>query len=90
MKKTAWWSAGLTLKPSTISDEVRAGGRIPLMIGRALTDKVRAKLGLAPSDLFIRPSAPADTGKGFTLAQKMVGKACGLRWRPTRAPAASR
>ena len=66
------------LKPSTISDEVRAGGRIPLMIGRALTDKVRAKLGLAPSDLFIRPSAPADTGKGFTLAQKMVGKACGL------------
>ena len=66
------------LKPSTISDEVRAGGRIPLMIGRALTDKVRAQLGLAPSDAFIRPSAPADTGKGFTLAQKMVGKACGL------------
>ena len=66
------------LKPTTISDEVRAGGRIPLMIGRALTDKVRAKLGLTPSDLFIRPSAPADTGKGFTLAQKMVGKACGL------------
>ncbi|MCP4893142.1 MAG: aconitate hydratase B, partial [Actinomycetales bacterium] len=66
------------LKPTTISDEVRAGGRIPLMIGRALTDKVRAKLGLNPSDLFIRPSAPADTGKGFTLAQKMVGKACGL------------
>ncbi|MED5320942.1 MAG: aconitate hydratase B, partial [Cyanobacteriota bacterium] len=60
------------LKPTTIGDEVRAGGRIPLMIGRALTDKVRAKLGLTPSDLFIRPSAPADTGKGFTLAQKMV------------------
>ena len=66
------------LNPSTIRDEVRAGGRIPLMIGRALTDKVRAKLGLPPSDLFIRPSAPEDTGKGFTLAQKMVGKACGL------------
>ena len=66
------------LKPSTISDEVRAGGRIPLMIGRALTDKVRSQLGLAPSETFIRPSAPADTGKGFTLAQKMVGKACGL------------
>ena len=55
------------LKPATISDEVRAGGRIPLMIGRALTDKVRAKLGLPPSELFIRPSAPQDTGKGFTL-----------------------
>ena len=66
------------LKPSTISDEVRAGGRIPLMIGRALTDKVRAQLGLTPSDAFIRPSAPADIGKGFTLAQKIVGKACGL------------
>ena len=70
--------ARFTLKPSTITDEVRAGGRIPLMIGRALTDKVRAQLGLPPSDLFIRPVAPADTGKGFTLAQKMVGKACGL------------
>ncbi len=70
--------ARFSLKPSTISDEVRAGGRIPLMIGRALTDKVRNQLGLPSSDLFIRPSAPADTGKGFTLAQKMVGKACGL------------
>ncbi|MAN19997.1 MAG: bifunctional aconitate hydratase 2/2-methylisocitrate dehydratase [Synechococcus sp. EAC657] len=70
--------ARFELKPSTISDEVRAGGRIPLMIGRALTDKVRNQLGLPSSDLFIRPSAPADTGKGFTLAQKMVGKACGL------------
>ncbi|MEB3247001.1 MAG: bifunctional aconitate hydratase 2/2-methylisocitrate dehydratase, partial [Synechococcus sp.] len=70
--------ARFELKPSTIGDEVRAGGRIPLMIGRALTDKVRNQLGLPASDLFIRPSAPADTGKGFTLAQKMVGKACGL------------
>jgi aconitate hydratase 2/2-methylisocitrate dehydratase len=67
-----------TLKPETITDEVRAGGRIPLLIGRSLTDKTRAALGLEPSPLFIRPSAPADTGKGFTLAQKMVGKACGL------------
>ena len=66
------------LKPSTISDEVRAGGRIPLMIGRALTDKVRNQLGLTPSEVFIRPSTPQDNGKGFTLAQKMVGKACGL------------
>ena len=70
--------ARFALKPSTITDEVRAGGRIPLLIGRSLTDKVRAQLGLSPSELFIRPSAPADTGKGFTLAQKMVGKACGL------------
>jgi len=70
--------ARFELKPSTIADEVRAGGRIPLMIGRALTDKVRAQLGLPSSELFIRPTPPADTGKGYTLAQKMVGKACGL------------
>lgn len=67
-----------TLKPDTILDEVRAGGRIPLLIGRTLTDKTRAALGLEPSPVFIRPQQPADTGKGFTLAQKMVGKACGL------------
>lgn len=66
------------LKPDTILDEVRAGGRIPLLIGRTLTDKTRAALGLDPSPLFVRPTLPADTGKGFTLAQKMVGKACGL------------
>jgi len=70
--------ARFELKPSTITDEVRAGGRIPLLIGRSLTDKLRAQLGLAASELFIRPVAPADTGKGYTLAQKMVGKACGL------------
>jgi aconitate hydratase 2 / 2-methylisocitrate dehydratase len=67
-----------TLKPDTILDEVRAGGRIPLLIGRTLTDKIRMAMGLPPSPLFIRPKAPVDTGKGFTLAQKMVGKACGL------------
>ncbi len=67
-----------SLKPDTILDEVRAGGRIPLLIGRTLTDKTRQALGLAPSTLFIRPQAPADTGKGYTLAQKMVGKASGL------------
>jgi aconitate hydratase 2 / 2-methylisocitrate dehydratase len=66
------------LKPITMPDEVRAGGRIPLIIGRALTDKAREFLGLGASDLFRRPVAPADTGKGFTLAQKMVGKACGV------------
>lgn len=67
-----------TLKPDTILDEVRAGGRIPLLIGRTLTDKTRLALGLEPSTIFIRPKQPADTGKGYTLAQKMVGKACGL------------
>jgi aconitate hydratase 2/2-methylisocitrate dehydratase len=67
-----------TLKPDTILDEVQAGGRIPLLIGRTLTDKTRAILGLEPSSLFVRPQLPVDTGKGFTLAQKMVGKACGL------------
>ena len=67
-----------TLKPDTIIDEVRAGGRIPLLIGRALTDKTRATLDLPVSEVFTRPSLPEDTGKGFTLAQKMVGKACGL------------
>lgn len=70
--------ATFNLKPDTILDEVQAGGRIPLLIGRTLTDKIRAALGLSPSTLFIRPQMPADTGKGFTLAQKMVGKACGL------------
>ena len=66
------------LKPETMLDEVRAGGRIPLLIGRALTDKTREALGYETSPLFTRPSVPTDTGKGFTLAQKMVGKACGL------------
>jgi len=66
------------LKPSTMPDEVRAGGRIPLIIGRSLTDKTREALGLEPSTIFRRPEPPADTGKGFTLAQKMVGKACGV------------
>ncbi len=70
--------ATFSLQPEVITDEVRAGGRIPLIIGRSLTDKTRAALGLEPSDLFIRSTLPVDTGKGFTLAQKMVGKACGL------------
>lgn len=66
------------LKTDVLLDEVRAGGRIPLIIGRGLTEKARAELGLGPTDLFKKPEAPADTGKGFTLAQKMVGRACGL------------
>jgi len=67
-----------SLKPTTMADEVRAGGRIPLIIGRSLTDKTRDGLGLPASDIFSRPVAPADTGKGYTLAQKMVGRACGV------------
>lgn len=66
------------LKTQLILDEVRAGGRIPLIIGRGLTGKARESLGLEASDVFRLPDQPADTGKGFTLAQKMVGKACGL------------
>ncbi|MDZ8260028.1 bifunctional aconitate hydratase 2/2-methylisocitrate dehydratase [Nostoc sp. ChiQUE01b] len=66
------------LKPDTILDEVRAGGRIPLLIGRTLTDKTRLALGLEPSTVFTRPQQAIDTGKGYSLAQKMVGKACGL------------
>ena len=59
-------------------DEVRAGGRIPLIIGRSVTDKAREALGLGPSQLFKRAPVPKDTGKGYTLAQKVVGRACGL------------
>ncbi len=70
--------ATFDLAPLTMPDEVRAGGRIPLIIGRGLTQKAREALGMPPSDLFIKPVAPADTGKGFTLAQKMVGRACGV------------
>ena len=66
------------LKSDVLLDEVQAGGRINLIIGRGLTDKARESLGLAPSKVFRRPQAPADSGRGFTLAQKMVGKACGV------------
>ena len=66
------------LKSDVLLDEVQAGGRINLIIGRGLTSKARESLGLPVSDLFRVPESPADTGKGFTLAQKMVGKACGL------------
>ena len=66
------------LKTAVILDEVRAGGRIPLIIGRGLTTKAREALGLPVTTLFRLPQAPADSGKGFSLAQKMVGRACGL------------
>ena len=70
--------AETTLKTPVILDEVRAGGRIPLIIGRGLTAKAREALGLAPSTLFRLPQNPADDGAGYSLAQKMVGKACGV------------
>jgi len=66
------------LAPNTLTDEMRAGGRIPLIIGKSLTAKAREALKLGASDAFIAPTQPADNGKGFTQAQKMVGRACGI------------
>ncbi len=70
--------AQFKVKSEVLFDEVRAGGRIPLIVGRGLTAKAREALGLPPSTLFRLPTEPADTGKGYTLAQKIVGRACGL------------
>ncbi len=70
--------AEFQLKSDVLLDEVRAGGRIPLIIGRGLTAKARAALGLPPATLFRLPENPADNGKGFSIAQKLVGRACGL------------
>ncbi|QFR43267.1 bifunctional aconitate hydratase 2/2-methylisocitrate dehydratase [Sulfurimonas xiamenensis] len=70
--------ATFKLNPNTITDEVRAGGRIPLIIGRGLTAKARGVLGLGTTDIFLTPEQPEDNGKGYTLAQKMVGRACGM------------
>ncbi|MGA0572492.1 bifunctional aconitate hydratase 2/2-methylisocitrate dehydratase [Variovorax sp. VNK109] len=70
--------AEFEIKSDVLFDEVRAGGRIPLIIGRGLTAKAREALGLPASTLFRLPKAPVDSGKGFSLAQKMVGRACGL------------
>ncbi len=66
------------LKTEVILDEVKAGGRIPLIIGRSLTERAREALGLPPTDAFRRPADPEQSGAGFTLAQKIVGRACGL------------
>ena len=66
------------LKTPVLLDEVRANGRIPLIIGRQLTDKTRDALDLEPTDIFTRPDAEDASDKGYTLAQKMVGKACGV------------
>ncbi|GAB3384514.1 bifunctional aconitate hydratase 2/2-methylisocitrate dehydratase [Lysobacter fragariae] len=70
--------AEFAVKSDVLFDEVRAGGRIPLIVGRGLTAKAREALGLPTSTLFRLPQNPADTGKGYSLAQKMVGRACGL------------
>jgi aconitate hydratase 2/2-methylisocitrate dehydratase len=70
--------ASFDLSPVTLPDEVRAGGRIALIIGRGLTTNARAALGLPATTQFITAVAPKDSGKGYTLAQKMVGRACGL------------
>ncbi len=66
------------LNSNTLLDEVRAGGRIPLIVGRALTNRARDYLGLEHSEVFAKPEQPEASDKGFTLAQKMVGKACGM------------
>ncbi|MCY4265580.1 MAG: bifunctional aconitate hydratase 2/2-methylisocitrate dehydratase [Gammaproteobacteria bacterium] len=70
--------AEFSLKTEVLLDEVRAGGRIPLIIGRGLTQRARDHLGLGPSKLFRSPVVGEDSGKGYTLAQKMVGRACGV------------
>ncbi len=67
------------LSPATITDEVRANGRIPLIIGRGLTDRARSHLGESASTVFLRPEQGTETGRGYTLAQKMVGSACGVK-----------
>ncbi len=66
------------LSTPVLLDEVRAGGRIPLIIGRGLTEKAREALGLEPDDVFKKPTPVKETDKGFTLAQKIVGKACNV------------
>ena len=72
--------ARFTLAPNTIFDEIRAGGRIPLIIGRSLCAKARAALNLGAEDIFARPAQPqTDENEGYTLAQKIVGKACGVQ-----------
>ncbi len=66
------------LNPATMADEVRANGRIPLIIGRGLTDRARSFLDEGASDVFLKPQEGKETGKGYTQAQKIVGKACGV------------
>jgi aconitate hydratase 2/2-methylisocitrate dehydratase len=67
------------LNPATMADEVRANGRIPLIIGRGLTDRARSFLNEPASEVFLKPQEGENTGKGYTLAQKVVGRACGVQ-----------
>jgi len=78
IEKNGQTVASFELKSQVLLDEVRAGGRINLIIGRSLTAKAREFLGLPASSAFRLPVAPKDSGRGYTLAQKMVGRACGL------------
>ena len=78
LEKNGQVVAQFQLKSDVLLDEVRAGGRINLIIGRSLTARAREFLGLAASTAFRLPKSPVDSGKGYTLAQKMVGRACGL------------
>ncbi len=66
------------LYPDTIKDEFRAGGRLPLIVGKKLTRDARKFLGMGTESIFISPAQPKSTGKGYTLAQKIIGKACGM------------
>ncbi len=66
------------LQPNTLADEYRAGGRIPLLIGRELTGRARQVLGLTETEIFVRPRQPEPSTAGYSLAQKIVGRACGL------------
>ena len=77
IKKDGKEISTFTLTPVTIFDEMRAGGRINLIIGRKLTAKARAFLGLAPEEIFKKPTPPEESNKGYTLAQKIIGRACG-------------
>jgi len=70
--------ADFELKHNVLLDEVRAGGRIPLIVGRGLTARARDTLGMGPADMFRTPTAPEESAKGYTLAQKIVGRACGV------------
>ncbi len=74
--------AEFALKTDVLLDEVRAGGRIPLIIGRGLTERAREALGLGPSNVFTLPAPATESTHGFTLAQKMVGRACGVEGVP--------
>lgn len=78
IRKNGEVASRFNLIPNTIEDEVRAGGRIPLIIARGLCAKSREFLGLEKEQIFIKPEQPKDNGGGYTLAQKMVGKACGV------------